>query len=284
MDVLKELADTTSPEQVDSIYEKYNGKEESSSPDIAPGAAESQAPQQTWDGAQWSFDWSGKKVVPDSADKLKRWATQGYDYAQKMEAFKKQQAQITEQSKTYEKYKQIDDYVQKDPQWWQHVETEYKNRLASEDPVVHRVKGMLEEQLSPFKQLLAEKEAKETKAKIETEDKALDTEIKSIRDKYSNLDFDSPDADGKSLELKVLEHGATNRFPSFKAAFLDFYHEQLEKMWEARGREALTKGAQADAKAGIISKSNVPSQAKSKSFDVSGKSWTQIMNAARLEV
>lgn len=276
-------------DEVAALYEKFEageaGETETRSADIPAAQSLQQQPQApTWDGKQWEFEWSGKKIVPDSPDKVKRWASQGYDYAQKMEAFKKQQAEVNQTAKSYDKYKTIDEYVKKDPQWWSFVEEQYNNRLASEDPVVQRVKGMLEEKLAPYEQILAQKQQQEQEVKIKNEDNALVTEIKSIREKYSNLDFDSPDADGKSLEYRVLEHGASKGFPSFKSAFLDFYHDQLEKMWESRGREAVAKGAQAQAKTGFSVSTSPSKPKKETAFDPRGKSWQETYQSALSEL
>jgi hypothetical protein len=267
VEALLQQIDAPAPER------PMSGPEETPPTDVAP---QTPPPVETPPVIQeYEFDWNGRKIKAP-IEKLTKWASQGYDYSQKMESFKAKQAEIEEKAKLYQKYQQVDEYVKKDPNWWAHVEESWTNRLASEDPVVQRVKGMLEEQLTPFKEMLAQKEESEKAQKISQEDTALQTEMKSIREKYKDLDFDTPDAEGKSLEHKVLEHGARNNFPSFKAAFLDFYHDQLEKMWEARGREAVSKDAEKRQKLGLSASTPTPKKALADGFDVKGKSYNDL--------
>ncbi len=239
-------------------------------------AAKSEAPAAP---QEFEYEFSGRKIK-EPIDMILKRAGMGYDYAQKMEAFKREQAaykqQLEEKYKPYDKYKTIDEYVQKDPDWWAHVEQSYQDRLASEDPTVKRVKSILDEELRPVKEMLSQKEQEAQQAKITEEDTRLTQDIKSIREKYSDLDFDTPDAEGKSLEAKVLEHGAKHNYPSFKAAFVDFYHDQLEKMWESRGREAVGKEAQKRQKLGL-SGTQTPKQKPTEAYDHRGKSMNQIL-------
>jgi hypothetical protein len=225
---------------------------------------------------EYEFDWQGRKIKAP-VDKLTKWASQGYDYSQKMEAFKKQQADFAEQRKVYDKYKTIDDYVKKDPKWWEHVEKQYQEKHISDDPTFQRFNAIVDEKLAPYENFLAQKQQQEEQAKIQSEDTALASEIKSIREKYSDLDFDLADAEGKSLEYKVLKHGAENGFPSFRSAFLDFYHDQLEKRWESRGKETLAKDVEKRKKLGLSeTPTPTPRKVATDSFDVRGRSYNEL--------
>ena len=256
------------------------GGDEAAPVDQVTATGEAPAPEQP-KIAEHEFVWNGQKIKAAQDLILSKYAPMGYDYAQKMEAFKQTQAakeqELAEKYKPYEKYKTIDDYVQKDPEWWKFVEEQYQNRLASEDPTVKRVKTILDEELKPVKDLLAARDQETQQAKIKEEDTRLAQDIKSIREKYKDLDFDTPDAEGKSLEFKVLEHGARHGFPTFKAAFLDFNHDQLEKMWEARGREAISKDAQKRAKLGLSAAPQTPGK-RADGYDVKNKDYNQLLN------
>ena len=280
------LQDTTSGEMdVDALLEQVNAPEPerpmSGPADEPTGQAakpEAAAPTPV---QEYEYEFSGRKIK-EPIDMILKRAGMGYDYAQKMEAFKREQATfkqgLEDKYKSYDKYKTIDDYVQKDPEWWHHVEQSYQDRLSSEDPTVKRVKSMLDEELKPVRDLLSQKEQAEQQAKITEEDTRLTQDIKSIREKYADLDFDTPDADGKSLEAKVLAHGAANNYPTFTAAFRDFYHDQLEKMWESRGREAVGKEAQKRHKLGLSGTPQTPKQKSTDGYDVRGKSWNELLS------
>lgn len=278
-----DLQDDTKPEMdVDALIAQVNEpapeRPMSGAADVVPQTA---APSATPAKPQeFEYEFSGRKIK-EPIDMILKRASMGYDYAQKMEMFKREQSQyktqLEEKYKPYDKYKTIDEYVKKDPQWWQHVEQSYQDRLASADPTVQRVKSILDEELKPVRDMLSQKEQAEQQAKISDEDNRLSQDIKSIREKYSNLDFDTRDVDGKSLELKILEHGAKNNYPSFTAAFRDFYHDQLEKMWESRGRESIGKEAQKRQKLGLSGTPQTPKQKPSDGYDVKGKSMNDLL-------
>lgn len=276
----------SSPEMdVDALLEQVNAPEqerpmsgpETSEQTAAPEAAEAAAPTPV---QEFEYEFSGRKIK-EPIDMILKRAGMGYDYAQKMEAFKREQAnykaQLEEKYKPYDKYKQIDEYVQKDPDWWNHVEQSWQDRLSNEDPTVKRVKSILDEELRPVKELLTQKEQEAQQAKIAEEDNVLEQDIKSIRSEYKDLDFDTPDAEGKSLEDKVLEYGAKFNFPTFKAAFRDFYHDQLRTMYESRGREAIGKEAVKRQKLGLSGTPQTPKQKPTDGYDVRGKSMNQIL-------
>ena len=269
---------------VDALLEQVNAPEQERAMSAPEGQSEQAAPAQAaapQTPQEYEYEFSGRKIK-EPLDMILKRAGMGYDYAQKMEAFKREQTtfkqQLEEKYKPYDKYKTIDEYVQKDPEWWQHVEQSYQDRLASEDPTVKRVKSILDEELRPVKELLSQKEQEAQQMKITEEDNRLTQDIKSIREKYSDLDFDTPDADGKSLEAKVLQHGAANNFPTYKAAFMDFYQDQLEKMWESRGREAVGKEAQKRQKLGLSGTPQTPKPKASDGYNVKGKGWNDILN------
>jgi hypothetical protein len=88
-----------------------------------------------------------------------------------------------------------------------------------------------------MQQTLAERE----QAAQKSADEKLAQEVQSIREKYKDIDMDSPDENGKSLEAKVLEHAEANGIPSFKAAFNDFYQDQLIARAEAQAKMNVSK-------------------------------------------
>jgi hypothetical protein len=243
-------------------------------PQSEPQAAEPSAPPAP---TEWEFEWSGSKIKAPQDTILKKYAPMGYDYAQKMEAFNKEKASLAEKYKPYERFKEVDDYIKKDPAWWDHVNESWNKRLESEDPTIQRVKAILDEKLAPVQNLLSQKEQEEQQRKTAEEDTHLAEEIKSIREKYSDLDFDTPDADGQSLEMKVLKYANENKIPNFRMAFRDYYHDQLEARWEARGREAIGKESAKRTKLGLPAPGQAPKKAQTPAYDTRGKSWNQVL-------
>jgi len=215
------------------------------------------------------FDAAGKRVqVPFADPRVKQWVAQGYDYAQRMAAFKQEQQAWEAQRQGYSKYAEIDQFVKSDPRgkdWLEHVNRAWEQReqlLANGqlDPVKATVEQLVQERLAPFQKDLEARQAAEREAKIQHENEALDQEIKSIRDQFADLDWDAPGQDGLSLELRVLKHANQNGINSFRAAFRDLMADDLVKRAEARGKEAAAKEIQATKRQGLLGQTRAPTK------------------------
>ena len=155
-----------------------------------------------------------------------KWAQMGYDYAQKMAELKESQEQWQNQQKEFEAQKQeweqklspyseVDKYAQENPDWWNKVQEEYSRvKEEQENPQLAALRSELDE-LKKFKEEITLEKQNMLR---QQEDTALATEVKSIRDQYPNLDWDSSNAEGKNLEWQVLEHAQKNGISNFRAA------------------------------------------------------------------
>lgn len=276
---------STSPEMTDAEMDAIVASSESSSNRDIPMSAAESAPEETPASPEtestsvptetpaanspsetFEFNHSGK-TIKATLDQLIKWAQQGYDYPQKAQRLNQQYSQWQEQQKAFEQkfkpYQQIDEWATKHPEKWNSLQTLWKQQetesASKKDPYIQALEQKLESVI-PVVQQVAEERAK---AREEKEDLALDQDIKSIREKYKDLDFDNPGEDGKSLELQVLEHARTHGIPTFRAAFLDFYHDKLVERAQTQAKQAVAKGVQTKTKQGILGES--PSAVK-KSF------------------
>jgi hypothetical protein len=220
------------------------------------------------------------QLIKAPVDKVKQWASQGYDYAQKMAAFKAEQEKFGgERNKWESQYKPIDEYIQKNPEWWQAVQEAYQAReLAGRnpnDPIVQALSQVKSEisEIKQFKQEIAEEKAQAQRAQ---EDQQLTTEIQSIQEQYPDLDWKGVDESGKSLEIRVIEHAVQNGIKTFRAAFRDFNHDQLIQRAEAKGKEAINKDIQKRTKLGLLGKTPAPTQQALRPEDVRNKSYEDI--------
>jgi len=125
--------------------------------------------------------------------------------------------------------------------------------MASDGNLEQKLQSLLEEKLKPVNELLSQHEQKKLEERLSTEDRELEGQIKSIREKHPDLDFDATDPEsGKSLEYKVLEFGVKNNIKNFEVAFKAFYHDELVKRAAEKAKDALSKEKQQSVKAGII--------------------------------
>lgn len=238
--------------------------------DIPMSAPAPQAPQ------EYALQVGGKEIKAP-VDKILKWAQMGYDAPNKIGELTKQSQQYQEQLKQTEelksRYGQVDEYAKGNPDWWNHVEQSYQRAMeaaqqqpAVQDPVMNEV-NQLKTQLEELKNFKSQIDAERTQAQRSMEDRALSSEIESIKKIYKDLDFDTPDDSGRTLEMKVLEHAHERGIPNFQTAFRDLYHETLMQRAEDRGRQSVAKGIQKNTKLGLLGKSPTPKGTVSEASD-----------------
>lgn len=296
---------------VDSLLSQIEGSPDGNIPAAAPGSDgagvqdavqnAAQAPQAPQYPKEIEFT-AGGKPIKAPWEKALQWASQGYDYSQKMAEFKRQQAAWEEQRQAelkkyedqYSPYKTIDEYAKQNPDWWKHVESSFVSRTnggaqnASANPDLDALKAQirseLEAEFNPIKEqfqtIQEEREAK----KREAEDTTLDAEVKGIRDKYPNLPWDTADESGLSLEARVLKHGVDNNFPTFRAAFLDYAHDDLQKLAEDRGKETYLQSIKQQSKQGLLGKTQAPTKGIAPAEAIKNKSYNDLLNESLQEL
>lgn len=268
---------------VDSLLSNINEPSEgipmSAKPDPEP-AAPTPAPVQ-----EFEYDWRGQKVKEPIDVILKR-AGMGRDYNHLVEEHKSKvsewEKQRQENDTKYSRYREVDEFVAKNPDWWQHVEQSWQSREkpAEIDP---NLKPFLDE-LNQVKSKLSEFEQKEQQLIVSQEDEAFAKEEQGIREKYSDLPWDTPGPDGKSLYYKVLKHGTENGIKSFKTAFTDFYHDELEKRAESRGKEAVVKDTQKKTKLGLLGETQAPKKGITSAQNIKNRSYDDLTREALEEL
>lgn len=209
----------------------------------------------------------------------------GRDYNHLMEGFNKEKSTWETQRKEYDqkfsRYKEVDEFVKTNPDWWSHVEQSWNSR---EKPAVDaNIKPLLEE-LNGLKSAFSEIQQERQQIKYKAEDEKLAQDIQGIRKQYADLPWDSPDETGRTLEYRVIEHANKNGIPTFKAAFLDLNHDLLEKRWESRGREAVVKDTQKKTKLGLLGETQAPTKGLKSAQGVKGRSYDDLTREALEEL
>jgi hypothetical protein len=213
---------------------------------------------------EFEFVHNGRQVKAPLSQIIK-WAQQGYDYPQKMERFNKERQQIEQLKSTYAP---IDEWVKANPDKWDRLQAAIhaeKQEIPADHPLVQKLK-----QYDDFiNEIKSEKQA----VQVKQEDEALDREIKSIQEKYKDLDWGSLDDHGRNREQKVLAHATEHGFSSFKAAFLDLYHEELLLAAETRAKEQLAATKEKQVKTGLLPSNTSKAAPKLSAPQVKGKHY-----------
>lgn len=242
--------------------------------------------------AELAFKYGEQEIkVPYTDPRLSQWASQGYDYAQKMQAFKAEQARIqqewSEREKTISPYKTIDEFAKQNPEWWAHVQHSWEQRSQGGQagaPGSNPEFETLRKELNDLKQFKTSFEQEKIAQKQCQEDQALESEMKSIREKHADLDWQTPDADGLTLEARVVKHAVANGINSFRAAFRDYHHDHFEQRWKEQGKEAVIKDVQKRTKLGIIGESPTSKKGPQPPTNFKKQSYDDLMREAKEEL
>lgn len=260
-----------------------------------------QPPAPTWNPKEWEFEVSGKKFAPETREQAMTWMSQGRNFSQRMaeygqqrRAFEAERAKLEEKYeekyKGYDRYKEIDDYARQNKDWWEHVSKAWETRGQFQPGAAGQggqdfraVVAPLEQKLAALEAWRAEALEQRQREEQERQDKALVEEIESIRTAHANIDFDSVDDSGKTLEQRVIDHAVQIGTNSFRAAFRDYCHDRLFESTKAGQLAAQARGPDAQAKAGIIGTSPTPRKPQGAPINPRGRSWDDIGELVKSE-
>jgi predicted RNase H-like nuclease (RuvC/YqgF family) len=274
---------------VDALMADVEAGNETNVSDPAPAAAAAAAQPTAQEIQEMELTWNGKQIKAP-VDRVKQWASQGYDYAQKMAEFKAKQDAFDRSQKEFEplraRYADIDKYVQENPQWLDHVNQQYMaaiGKAQSEGAPDAKIQA-LEQELQDLKAFKEELTTERTTAKHQQEDQKLDGEIQSIQGKYPDLDWKTPNGDGKTMEAQVLEFATQNGIKSFEHAFKLFNHDSLITLHAARAKEETVKAKQAQTKSGLLGSTPAPTKAFERATNLKTKSYNDLTREALEEL
>lgn len=245
----------------------------------AAEAAETPAAQEApaWNGEEWAFEVNGKRIIPDSKEKMRLWLGGGYNYAQrlgelnktfaqKQAEFEAKERQYREIEQRYSPYAEVDKYAQENKEWWEHVQQAWKSREMPQglDPKLAQVLNPLQEKIGTLEQLLTSQQQAAQQAQLEAqiheEDDALAQEIESVRKQHPDIDLSARDESGETLEIRVLKHAQEIGTRSFRAAYRDLLHDQLVVQKQAASKLQAVRSTQAQAKAGVLGTTPQPTK------------------------
>ncbi len=255
----------------------------------SPNPAEEQPNQETPAPAipeDYAFTVGGKEVKgkwSTDREKLIKWAQMGYEaptrigsLTKEIESWKQKETAFKEMES---KYGEIDKFVREKPEFWEHVTKAWNERdkLFNDpsNPLASTVQS-LQQQMQDLINYKNQVEQERQQTRMAREDGDYQKEFGELKTKYPQIDFVTPDEQGKSLEYKVLEYAQANGIRKFTTAFRDFYHDELVKHHSEQAKENLVKEKQKNTKLGILGITNTPT--KRSSDDVRGKSYNDLAN------
>lgn len=304
IDDLAESTESAASQYSDDDVDQMLAAFERGEDDFTPGGGEAEAPveQAQSDTEQAVDDWlkrefeyhaNGKQVKEPLEMILKR-ASQGYNYAQHMEALKQEQAtlQQTIEQKAQEyiaqKYGQIDEFARQNPEWMDYVNQQFQlakqnGELARnpDDPVQREI-AALKQQISD---LTNQTKTFQEQERAKKEDEQLSQEITAVHEKYKDIiNPQETDQFGQSVEMQVLLHAKQTGIKSYRAAYLDLFHDRLLGAAESKGKEALLKEQEKRREKGFIGRTPTPTQGITQAQNVRSRSWGDLEREALEEL
>ncbi len=270
-----------SEDQADALLESIDRPDHTPIEDAQP---------QTQD--EWELTVGGK-AIKAKRDQIMQWAQQGYSAPGKISQLSKEiETWKSKWSETEPKYKQleekygpIDQYVREKPEFWDHVVQSFEKRsqlLADDSNPLASMVSDLRTQLQDLIQFKNQVTEERQKSQMQQEDQEYLSTFQSIKSQYADIDFDTPDDEGKSLEYRVLEHAAKEGIKNFKTAFRDYYHDELVKRSESKAKESLVKDKQKNTKLGILG--ITPTPKRQSEVDTRKMSYDQIAEQIKAEI
>lgn len=236
---------------------------------------EAQAPVSTEPSKPQTYKYSANgKEIEEPLEMILKRASQGYNYSQRMADVNRQMAEfekIKSANQSLEKWKQYDEYAQKNPKWNEHVQQMWEARESAlngqeaqdVDPKIlamieARIEKKYGEKFQKYDQHFEVTEKERALEKTYMEDQELDEEITKVRSSHPDIDFDKTDEQGVSFEKQVCNFGAKEGIKTFTSAFRAYHHDQLLLREREKAKEEFQKNEAEQKKKGIIGKSQSP--------------------------
>lgn len=262
-------------------------------------SAEQQAQEPWWKqhlNSEMEFQAAGKQVKAPLS-KVQQWAQQGYDYAQRMQAFNQQKAEVEAKAQELAKdgeWAEVVKFARENPEWAQYTRQQFEQRQQwrqenADNPIVREFEAFKQE-LTPLKQEAEALKAERVRIQQEQEDRALDVEIQSVSDRYSKIGMDLDQIDpesGMSYKLSAMKYGSENGIQgknAFKIAFQALYGDRVEGLMQEAAKKQAAEEFAKRQKEGFIGRTSTPTQAPSKAQNVRNRSWGSLSDEALRDV
>lgn len=271
-------------EDADALLESIDRPDNSPIQDTQPSQTQSTPVEDSWEITV------GGKPVKASREQLIQWAQQGYTapgrISQLSKDLERYKSEETKWAEMQNKYGEVDSYVRQNPQFWEHVMQSYQQRNQvlndQSNPLAQTVQSLqsrIEEQSQTLAQIMQERQ----KMTEQQQDQAYLQTFEELKKSYPDVDFETPNAEGMTLEYRVLKHAQENGINNFKTAFRDYYHDELMSRTEAKAKEEAIKQQQKTKKAGILGITTTPQKGRP-SGNIKDMSYDDLMKEALEEL
>lgn len=254
--------DNMSDAEIDVMYNKLNESANAELPMEAPEPPPAEAPPAE---EMIKFKARGQEVEI-SKDKMDEYLSKGYDYNELVKEFKDERRG---HENLIDKYKNVDEYVDKNPEWWQYIQDQYQQKQQGTNETnvaptsADTDRPLPQEFINKFQQLeqnLSILLEDRNRSRVEQEDSALESEMKTVKEKFQNFNFSEKNDSGQTLETRILEHADKKGISSFETAAKDYLYDDLINRAREEGKESINREFQKQTKLGLLNSEKAPIQ------------------------
>lgn len=211
---------------------------------------------------------NGWRQVSHLETQQKKFKDQMSQYEQQMEKLKPLISSYGDIDTFISKVGEFDQWAHQNPDQWNRLLAMYQekdkilngesNPTNAEIARLNQTIKSMEDRLSRYDQFSKEAENKQLVEEVRGE-------TESFKKEFPFIDLDTQDEDGVPLMSHILKFGSEGRYPTFRAAALDFKYPDgtplLAKLLDTAkkdGRNAAVKGVVQDKKNGVVARSDKP--------------------------
>ena len=229
---------------------------QTAAPDVTQSQGEQSPGQQvvqpanTFNPKAFEYKYKGQAYAPKDRNHLVSLMSKGHSYEQAMASINKEKQQVQEMQQRYKPYEQLDQYFKQNPQFRQELLALRQKYDQNGQPQAQRAQlpPELYEKIQGFEQFQQQFVRQQA-------DSALDSQINSVRQKYSGYDWNTNDGEG-TLETKVLRFMQENEILNFEKGFKAYAFDMQEGIARAQGMQQAAQAQQQRRQAGVVDNGN----------------------------
>lgn len=253
-----------SAEEAESLINQWQSAENTEQPSVQPPQNAAEEVTVTPKLEKYTIKRGGKEIELElTPEKRLSLLQQGHDYSEKMREFRLQREQFEKERQAIEarktdlerlkQYQDVEQYIKKDPSWWEHVRSQYAQRLQEQSGNASLPPAIMEkiEGVSEFVSQLKEERTQEARAK---EDGELDSVISDYKAKHPDLDWSAKDEQGRDLERQIIDHAielGISKPKGFLAAANDYLFDKHVERAKLSAKGEVGKQLQKQTKLGL---------------------------------
>jgi len=262
--------ETSSQEEV--ATEEQPIVEEGAEQELDPAAAQPSADD--FDSAAWTLKFRGRDVVPRDRQHLVNLAQQGYLYSQRAQELKTREEQLNQQSTKYEQYQKLAEAFQANPDLQKKIMGLYNESMTGQQQQPGQPDPT--QAFQPYVQKIDQLEQRLRSYDDRQADKELQSEIKGLKDKYPDSQWDIPNEAGRTFEWEVLNHAHQNNFKTLEQAYRDMMWDTVQTRTKANTLKAQAEQQQKLHKQGVVTSKGSQAQAARPMPNVREMNYDQI--------